>query len=119
MQQGYFLARDLDIGARNLEARQLFAQLGLDFGEVERRAIARDYCGDDQLAALQEAFLAGEWANRTPVEVEVPFAATIAGVCPPAPRVIRVTTYPRVVVPAISATGPSSRAWRRPRARMT
>jgi ATP-dependent DNA helicase UvrD/PcrA len=35
---------------------------------------------DDELAALQEAFLAGEWADRTPVEVEVPFATTIAGV---------------------------------------
>jgi DNA helicase-2/ATP-dependent DNA helicase PcrA len=35
---------------------------------------------DDELSALQEAFLAGEWADRTPVEVEVPFATTIAGV---------------------------------------
>ena len=35
---------------------------------------------DEELAALQEAFLAGEWADRTPVEVEVPFATTIAGV---------------------------------------
>ena len=35
---------------------------------------------DDELAALQEAFLTGEWADRTPVEVEVPFATTVAGV---------------------------------------
>ncbi|MFG1602903.1 ATP-dependent helicase [Actinoplanes sp. NPDC049265] len=39
-----------------------------------------DAAGDDQLAALQQAFLAGEWANRSPIEVEVPFATTIAGV---------------------------------------
>jgi DNA helicase-2/ATP-dependent DNA helicase PcrA len=36
--------------------------------------------GDEELAALQEAFLTGEWADRTPVEVEVPFATTIGGV---------------------------------------
>ncbi|HWS36387.1 MAG TPA: ATP-dependent DNA helicase [Actinoplanes sp.] len=35
---------------------------------------------DEELQALQEAFLAGEWADRTPVEVEVPFATTVAGV---------------------------------------
>ncbi|WP_433792062.1 ATP-dependent helicase [Actinoplanes sp. CA-252034] len=35
---------------------------------------------DDELAALQEAFLTGEWAERTPIEVEVPFATTVAGV---------------------------------------
>ncbi|MFC4067566.1 ATP-dependent helicase [Actinoplanes subglobosus] len=35
---------------------------------------------DDELAALQEAFLTGEWADRTPFEVEVPFATTVAGV---------------------------------------
>ncbi|MBG0561740.1 ATP-dependent DNA helicase [Actinoplanes aureus] len=36
--------------------------------------------GDEELAALQEAFLTGEWADRSPIEVEVPFATTIAGV---------------------------------------
>ncbi|MBB2946133.1 DNA helicase-2/ATP-dependent DNA helicase PcrA [Actinoplanes lutulentus] len=36
--------------------------------------------GDEELAALQEAFLTGEWADRNPVEVEVPFATTVAGV---------------------------------------
>lgn len=39
-----------------------------------------DAAGDEELAALQEAFLTGEWADRTPVEVEVPFATTIGGV---------------------------------------
>ncbi|GLY01027.1 ATP-dependent DNA helicase [Actinoplanes sp. NBRC 101535] len=39
-----------------------------------------DAAGDEELVALQEAFLTGEWADRTPVEVEVPFATTIAGV---------------------------------------
>lgn len=32
---------------------------------------------DDDFAALQEAFLASPWANRTPVEVEVPFETVI------------------------------------------
>ncbi|MET8150495.1 ATP-dependent helicase [Actinoplanes sp. NPDC049668] len=39
-----------------------------------------DAAADEELAALQEAFLAGEWADRTPIEVEVPFATTVAGV---------------------------------------
>ncbi|WP_306205271.1 PD-(D/E)XK nuclease family protein, partial [Actinoplanes sp. RD1] len=39
-----------------------------------------DGAADEELAALQEAFLAGEWAGRTPLEVEVPFATTVAGV---------------------------------------
>ncbi|MBW6433261.1 ATP-dependent helicase [Actinoplanes hulinensis] len=39
-----------------------------------------DAAGDDEMALLQEAFLTGEWAERTPVEVEVPFATTVAGV---------------------------------------
>lgn len=39
-----------------------------------------DAAADEELAALQEAFLAGEWADRTPTEVEVPFATTVAGV---------------------------------------
>jgi DNA helicase II / ATP-dependent DNA helicase PcrA len=43
-------------------------------------AADEDAAPDDELAVLQEAFLAGEWADRTPVEVEVPFATTIAGV---------------------------------------
>ncbi|HJU96549.1 MAG TPA: ATP-dependent DNA helicase [Jiangellaceae bacterium] len=35
---------------------------------------------DRELASLQEAFLASEWAVRTPVEVETPFELVIAGV---------------------------------------
>jgi DNA helicase-2/ATP-dependent DNA helicase PcrA len=35
---------------------------------------------DAEFAALQEAFLASEWADRTPVAIEVPFAAVVAGV---------------------------------------
>ncbi|MDG4833209.1 UvrD-helicase domain-containing protein [Solwaraspora sp. WMMD1047] len=35
---------------------------------------------DDTLAELQERFLASEWADRVPVEVEVPFATMVAGV---------------------------------------
>ncbi|WP_033340884.1 ATP-dependent helicase [Catenuloplanes japonicus] len=36
--------------------------------------------GDAELADLQARFLAGEWADRTPIEVEVPFATVIGGV---------------------------------------
>jgi DNA helicase-2/ATP-dependent DNA helicase PcrA len=36
--------------------------------------------GDEELIELQEAFLTGEWAARTPIDVEVPFATTVAGV---------------------------------------
>jgi DNA helicase II / ATP-dependent DNA helicase PcrA len=36
--------------------------------------------GDEELAELQQAFLTGEWADRTPLDVEVPFATTIGGV---------------------------------------
>ncbi|GAB2628334.1 ATP-dependent DNA helicase [Paractinoplanes abujensis] len=39
-----------------------------------------DAADDAELVALQQAFLSGEWAERTPIEVEVPFATTIAGV---------------------------------------
>ncbi|GAA1633611.1 UvrD-helicase domain-containing protein [Actinoplanes couchii] len=39
-----------------------------------------DAADDEELLALQDAFLTGEWADRTPVEVEVPFATTVAGV---------------------------------------
>ncbi len=39
-----------------------------------------DAAPDAALAELKATFLAGEWANRTPIEVEVPFATTIAGV---------------------------------------
>ena len=35
---------------------------------------------DRELASLQDAFLASEWAGRSPVEVEAPFELLIAGV---------------------------------------
>jgi DNA helicase II / ATP-dependent DNA helicase PcrA len=35
---------------------------------------------DAELAALQQAFLASPWANRTPVEVEAPFELVVDGV---------------------------------------
>ncbi|AEA23348.1 UvrD/REP helicase [Pseudonocardia dioxanivorans CB1190] len=35
---------------------------------------------DDVLEELQDAFLASEWADRRPVEVEVPFETVIAGI---------------------------------------
>jgi DNA helicase II / ATP-dependent DNA helicase PcrA len=35
---------------------------------------------DEALARLQELFLRGEWADRVPVQVEVPFATEIGGV---------------------------------------
>ncbi|MEU8408816.1 UvrD-helicase domain-containing protein [Micromonospora sp. NPDC048842] len=39
-----------------------------------------DAAPDEALVELQERFLASEWADRSPVEVEVPFATVIAGV---------------------------------------
>ncbi|MFD2767374.1 ATP-dependent helicase [Micromonospora eburnea] len=39
-----------------------------------------DAAPDEALAELQERFLASEWAERVPVEVEVPFATVLAGV---------------------------------------
>ncbi len=38
-----------------------------------------DAAPDEMLAELQERFLASEWADRTPIEVEVPFATVIGG----------------------------------------
>ena len=39
-----------------------------------------DAAPDEALAELQAIFLASEWANRTPIEIEVPFATSVAGV---------------------------------------
>ncbi|MBO4206868.1 PD-(D/E)XK nuclease family protein, partial [Micromonospora echinofusca] len=39
-----------------------------------------DAAPDGELVELQERFLASEWADRVPVEVEVPFATVLAGV---------------------------------------
>jgi DNA helicase-2/ATP-dependent DNA helicase PcrA len=51
----------------------------LDVDELPGAADA-DAAPDDQLTELQERFLASEWADRTPVEVEVPFATAVSGV---------------------------------------
>jgi DNA helicase-2/ATP-dependent DNA helicase PcrA len=51
----------------------------LDLDELPGAADA-DAAEDTQLAALQAAFLASAWAERSPVEVEVPFATDIGGV---------------------------------------
>ncbi|GAA1790403.1 ATP-dependent DNA helicase [Luedemannella flava] len=39
-----------------------------------------DPAPDEHLLALQEAFLASDWADRVPARVEVPFATVVAGV---------------------------------------
>ncbi|MEH0843928.1 UvrD-helicase domain-containing protein [Micromonospora sp. CPCC 205711] len=51
----------------------------LDVDELPGAADA-DAAPDEALAELQERFLASEWADRVPAEVEVPFATVIAGV---------------------------------------
>jgi len=51
----------------------------LDVDELPGAADA-DAAGDDELTELQERWLASEWAGRTPVEVEVPFATAAGGV---------------------------------------
>ncbi|MFC0006926.1 ATP-dependent helicase [Micromonospora siamensis] len=51
----------------------------LDVDELPGAADA-DAAPDDALAELQERFLASEWADRVPVEVEVPFATVLAQV---------------------------------------
>jgi DNA helicase-2/ATP-dependent DNA helicase PcrA len=40
---------------------------------------ADDGAVDDDLRALQEAFLASDWATRTPAEIEVPFEMDVGG----------------------------------------
>ena len=61
-----------------LEQRFGAAQL-LDLDELP--GAADEGAGsDDALAELQEAFLASPWADRRPIEVEVPFETAIAGV---------------------------------------
>ncbi|MEU4566888.1 ATP-dependent DNA helicase [Micromonospora sp. NPDC023956] len=51
----------------------------LDVDELPGAADA-DAAPEAELLALQERFLASEWADRVPLEVEVPFATVIAGV---------------------------------------
>jgi DNA helicase-2/ATP-dependent DNA helicase PcrA len=61
-----------------LEQRFGVAQL-LDLDELPGAA-DEGAASDDALEELQEAFLASEWADRRPVEVEVPFETVIGGV---------------------------------------
>jgi DNA helicase-2/ATP-dependent DNA helicase PcrA len=61
-----------------LEQRYGAARL-LDVDELPGAA-DEDAAPDEALADLQEKFLSSEWADRTPVEVEVPFATVIGGV---------------------------------------
>ncbi|MGC4803619.1 UvrD-helicase domain-containing protein [Micromonospora sp. DT233] len=58
--------------------RRFGADRLLDVDELPGAADA-DAAPDEALAELQARFLAGEWAERVPVEVEVPFATVIAG----------------------------------------
>ncbi|MFF0816473.1 ATP-dependent helicase [Rhodococcus sp. NPDC003318] len=50
----------------------------LDMDELPGAADT-DGAADSDLEALQDAFLRSPWANRSPVEVEVPFETSIAG----------------------------------------
>ncbi len=61
-----------------LEQRFGAAQL-LDLDELPGAA-DEGAAPDDTLEELQEAFLASEWADRRPVEAEVPFETVVAGV---------------------------------------
>ena len=61
-----------------LEQRFGAAQL-LDLDELPGAA-DEDAAPDDALEELQEAYLASAWADRRPVEAEVPFETIIAGV---------------------------------------
>jgi DNA helicase-2/ATP-dependent DNA helicase PcrA len=51
----------------------------LDLDELPGAADA-DAAPDDAFDRLRERFLASEWADRTPVRLEVPFATVVAGV---------------------------------------
>ncbi|MFV2100044.1 ATP-dependent helicase [Micromonospora sp. LOL_024] len=51
----------------------------LDTDELPGAADA-DAAPDEELVELQRRFLDSEWADRTPVEVEVPFATVLGGV---------------------------------------
>jgi DNA helicase-2/ATP-dependent DNA helicase PcrA len=59
--------------------RRFGAQRLLDVDELPGAADA-GAAADEELAALQQAFLASAWADRVPVQVEVPFATVVLGV---------------------------------------
>ncbi|NLU81970.1 ATP-dependent DNA helicase [Rhodococcus sp. HNM0569] len=58
--------------------RHFDAEPLLDVDELPGAADS-DAAPDGDLAALQEAFLRSRWAQRNPVEVEVPFETSVAG----------------------------------------
>jgi DNA helicase-2/ATP-dependent DNA helicase PcrA len=53
------------------------AQTLLDLDQLP--GAADETAGDSEFAKLRDAFLASEWATRTPVEVEVPFEMSVDG----------------------------------------
>ncbi|MGH3494419.1 MAG: 3'-5' exonuclease, partial [Sciscionella sp.] len=60
--------------------RRFGATALLDVDELPGAADAEVSVGDEaDLADLQARFLAGEWGNRTPIEVEVPFETQLDG----------------------------------------
>jgi DNA helicase-2/ATP-dependent DNA helicase PcrA len=63
---------------RWLEQRFVGERL-LDLDELPGAA-DEDAAPDEALVELQERFLASEWADRVPLDVEVPFATVVAGV---------------------------------------
>ncbi|MFG1791421.1 ATP-dependent helicase [Nocardia sp. NPDC049149] len=53
--------------------------LGLDELPGAADSTAADAHIDDELTAMQDAFLSSSWANRSPIDVEVPFETSLAG----------------------------------------
>ncbi|MFI6168704.1 UvrD-helicase domain-containing protein [Nocardia sp. NPDC051052] len=53
--------------------------LGLDELPGAADGAAADAGVDDELTAMQDAFLNSSWANRSPIDVEVPFETSLAG----------------------------------------
>ncbi|MFC4602444.1 ATP-dependent helicase [Rhodococcus kronopolitis] len=58
--------------------RRFGASRLLDMDELPGAADVEG-AGDGELTALQDAFLRSKWADRSPVEVEVPFETSLAG----------------------------------------
>ncbi len=52
----------------------------LDLDELPGAADAADPPASSDLAQLQQAFLASEWADREPLDIEAPFEMVVAGV---------------------------------------
>jgi DNA helicase II / ATP-dependent DNA helicase PcrA len=60
---------------RRFSAGRLF-----DVDDLPGASDADEIVTDAMLAQLQEAFLASDWADRTPYDVEIPFETEISGV---------------------------------------